>query len=123
MAISEAKLEANRRNATRSTGPRTGRGKKVSSLNAVTHGLRAENLIMLDEDPQALADRKEAWSASILPQDEVEQSAVDDAVEHAWMRDRARRAQANRLAANIANAGALEATREADEVLRLGQKL
>ncbi len=48
---------------------------------------------------------------------------MDDAVEHAWLRDRARRAQASRLAANIANAGVDEAKREADEVLRLGQKL
>ena len=123
MAISEAKLEANRRNAARSTGPKTDVGKQRSSRNAVTHGLRAENLIMVDEDPQELADRKEAWTASILPRDDVEQSAVDAAVEHEWLRDRARRAQAARIAANIANAGVEEAKRESDEVLRLGHKL
>ena len=123
MAVSEAKLEANRRNAARSTGPKTDAGKQRSSRNAVTHGLRAENLIMVDEDPQELADRKEAWTASILPRDDVEQNAVSDAVDHAWLRDRARRAQAARIAANIANAGVEEAKRESDEVLRLGQKL
>ena len=37
-------------------------GRKAgSSLNAVTHGLRAETLVLLDEDPQALEDRREAW--------------------------------------------------------------
>ena len=123
MVVSQAKLEANRRNAARSTGPRTSSGKARSSRNAVTHGLRAENLIMVDEDPQELADRKEAWSASLLPRDDVEQSAVDAAVDYAWLRDRARRAQAARIAANIANAGVEEAKRESDEVLRLGQKL
>ncbi len=52
MAISEAKLEANRRNAKLSSGPRTPEGKRRSSQNAVTHGLRAETLVLLDEDPQ-----------------------------------------------------------------------
>ena len=123
MAISEAKLEANRRNSRLSTGPTTSKGKERSSRNAVTHGLRAENLIMVDEDPQELADRKEAWTASMLPRDDVEQSAVNDAVDYAWLRDRARRAQAARIAANITNAGVEEAKRESDEALRLGQKL
>ena len=59
MAVSEAKLEANRRNAQKSTGPRTEAGKKRSSLNAVTHGLRAETLVLLDEDPQVLEDRRD----------------------------------------------------------------
>src|ERR1700677_1295172 len=123
MAISAAKLEANRRNARKSTGPRTEKGKERSRLNAVTYGLRAETLVLLDEDPQALEGRKEAWRASLSPRDDVEQSTVDDAVEYAWLRDRARRAQAARLATHIANAGVDQAKREADEVLRLGQKL
>ena len=123
MVVSAAKLEANRRNAQKSTGPRTEEGKKRSSLNAVTLGLRAETLVLLDEDPQGLADRKEAWRASLLPQDDVERNAVDDAVEYGWLRDRARRAQAARLATHIANAGVDQAKREADEALRLGHKL
>jgi hypothetical protein len=32
-------IEANRKNATRSTGPRTAVGKSKSSLNALRHGL------------------------------------------------------------------------------------
>ncbi len=40
MAISR-KTESNRRNAARSTGPRTRAGKERSSLNAVAHGLSA----------------------------------------------------------------------------------
>jgi hypothetical protein len=123
MVISQAKLEANRRNAQRSIGPRTEKGKQCSSLNPVTHGLRAETLVLLDEDPQVLEDRTAAWRACLLPRDEVELSVVDDAVEYAWVQDLARRAHAARLAANIANAGIDEAIREADQVLRLGQKL
>ena len=58
-----------------------------------------------------------------MPRGAAEQQIVDDAVEYSWLRDRARRAQEARLATNIVNAGVDEAIREADEVLRLGQKL
>ena len=58
MAISAAKLEANRRNALKSTGPRTQAGKDRSKMNAVTHGCRAETLVLPEEDPQELEDRR-----------------------------------------------------------------
>ena len=38
-------IEANRRNAQNSTGPRTEAGKQRSSRNAVRHGLTAETVI------------------------------------------------------------------------------
>jgi hypothetical protein len=38
-------IEANRRNALRSTGPKTEAGKHVSRCNAVRHGLTAETVI------------------------------------------------------------------------------
>jgi hypothetical protein len=39
--ISEQQVEANRRNAQKSTGPRTDAGKRSSSGNATTHGVFA----------------------------------------------------------------------------------
>jgi hypothetical protein len=39
MAVSPRKLEANRKNAQRSTGPKTPEGKLKSSQNAITHGI------------------------------------------------------------------------------------
>src|SRR5260370_6936423 len=48
-------IEANRRNALRSTGPRTPGGKQASRLNAMTHGLRANEVIIPgQEDPEHL---------------------------------------------------------------------
>jgi hypothetical protein len=123
MAVSAAKLEANRRNAAKSCGPTTQSGKDRSKLNAVKHGMRAATLVLLDEDAQALDDRKSDWAASLMPRGAAEQRIVEDAVEYTWLRDRARRAQEARLATNIVNSGVDEAIREADEVLRLGQKL
>jgi hypothetical protein len=45
-------IEANRRNALRSTGPKTEEGKKRSRRNAVRHGLTAETVIEMLEDPE-----------------------------------------------------------------------
>ncbi len=48
-AISEAKLQANRANAKKSTGPRTERGKASSRRNALRHGLTSRIVLF---DPQ-----------------------------------------------------------------------
>jgi hypothetical protein len=45
-------FQANRRNARRSTGPRTEEGKRISRRNAVRHGLTAETVIDGLEDSE-----------------------------------------------------------------------
>ena len=82
MAVSEAKLEANRRNSLKSCGPRTEAGKSRSKLNAVKHGLRAATLVLLDEDPEALESRRADWAASLMPRGAAERRIVEDAVEY-----------------------------------------
>jgi hypothetical protein len=44
--VTPMKLEANRKNAKRSTGPRTERGKSIARFNAVTRGLFAKHVII-----------------------------------------------------------------------------
>jgi len=44
--VSAKQIEANRRNALRSTGPTTPQGKKASRLNALKYGLRANEVII-----------------------------------------------------------------------------
>ncbi len=51
MIVSEARREANRRNALRSTGPRTEAGKDRSRRNALTHGLSAVVVDLPGEEP------------------------------------------------------------------------
>ena len=54
-------IEANRRNALKSTGPKTEAGKQASRRNAVRHGLTAETVIGSLED----AEDYKAFEAAI----------------------------------------------------------
>jgi hypothetical protein len=65
-------IEANRRNATKSTGPKTEAGKQVSRRNAVRHGLTAETVLSALED----AEDYKAFEAAIIA-DYDAQSAVE----------------------------------------------
>jgi hypothetical protein len=49
---SHRQVEANRRNALMSSGPKTETGKRRSLRNAVRHGLTAETVIEVLEDPE-----------------------------------------------------------------------
>ena len=51
--ISEKQLEANRRNAQRSTGPQSVEGKAKSSRNNLRHGLTGQISLLPTEDREA----------------------------------------------------------------------
>ncbi len=57
MPISEAKLLANRKNAARSTGPKTPEGKARSRQNALKHGLTGSGVALPSEDQAEIAGR------------------------------------------------------------------
>jgi hypothetical protein len=59
-ASSKKKIEANRKNARLSTGPRTVRGKRIVSRNALKHGLLAREVIITAGDGQ---EKSEEFSA------------------------------------------------------------
>jgi hypothetical protein len=65
-------IEANRRNARKSTGPVTEEGKRISRCNTVRHGLTAETVIGALED----ADDYQAFEAAVVA-DYDAQSAVE----------------------------------------------
>ncbi len=92
-SISEKKLDANRRNARRSTGPKTKAGKQASRLNAVTHGLLAEEVVITagayQEDPQAFAQLLEALRAEFTPEGVAEDLEVQEIARSYWRKGRA----------------------------------
>ncbi|HOG48360.1 MAG TPA: hypothetical protein PLB78_17155, partial [Anaerolineae bacterium] len=74
-------IAANRRNAQRSTGPRTPDGKARSSLNAVTHGIFARLDIIppslqRHEDPAAYAELYATYRAELQAADLTEEAFV-----------------------------------------------
>jgi hypothetical protein len=62
-AASPRKIEANRRNAQRSTGPKTPEGKAKSSQNSITHGIFAKQF--LNGAPTETVAEMEALAAGI----------------------------------------------------------
>jgi len=69
---SATQLEANRRNAQHSTGPRTGAGKARSSRNALKHGFTGRLLVGLQygpfaDDPAELQEFIQAVLAELAP--------------------------------------------------------
>jgi len=69
-------LEANRRNAVRSTGPSTGEGKRRSRRNALRHGLCAETVIEIVEDIEDYRAFEAAVTADYDAQTAVERELV-----------------------------------------------
>src|SRR6266567_9478057 len=80
-------LEANRRNALRSTGPRTENGKQQSRRNALKHGLTAETVIEPLENPEEYRVFEEAVVSEYLPQTPVVLAGMD-LTDDAWLSDR-----------------------------------
>jgi len=69
-------IEANRRNARRSTGPVTEEGKLRSRQNAVRHGLTAETVISALEDPEDYRAFEAALMADYDAQSVLERELV-----------------------------------------------
>ena len=92
---SEAQLAANRRNAEKSTGPRTEAGKAKVARNALRHGLRAEKVVTFDEtggDFQAFLAEQQA---ALEPADAIEEQLVERIAFCAWRLRRIYRLEAH----------------------------
>src|SRR4051794_36268654 len=81
MTATLAKLAANRANAMKSTGPRTERGKRRSSMNGVTHGMFCREIVLPDEDAGEFERFRIAVLRRLSPQDVVELMLCDRIVE------------------------------------------
>src|SRR5437763_4227912 len=82
-------LEANRRNALKSTGPRSEAGKRVSRRNALRHGFTAETVIEPLENPEEYQVFEHAIVSEYLPQTPVEQELVHRLASLFWRLRRA----------------------------------
>jgi hypothetical protein len=95
--ISTARIEANRQNAQRSTGPRTAEGKARSALNALKHGLTAQRLLLADEDANELEKFSAELRNQLAPDGELEKLLVNRIVSTAWRLRRVERIEVELL--------------------------
>jgi hypothetical protein len=93
----QSQIDANRRNAQHSTGPRTAEGKAASSMNALKSGIDAESSVIPGEDPAALAALTARLYHSCQPQTDIECLLVDNIIRHAWRLSRFDRIDAELL--------------------------
>jgi hypothetical protein len=91
---SEKQAQANRRNALKSTGPKTPEGKAAVRLNANKHGLRSQEVLLPGEDEEALKELDENLRAELQPVGELETLLVDGIIAAHWRLRRLRRVEA-----------------------------
>jgi hypothetical protein len=98
-ATTPARLEANRRNARRSTGPRTEAGKHRSRLNALQNGRWAAALCWSDDSLRALGENPEEFQELLMnlwradaPGDQLWEQQIEDLARLYWRRQRLERA-------------------------------
>jgi hypothetical protein len=112
---SEAQVLANRRNAEKSTGPRTEEGKAISSQNAVTHGLTADRDVIGTEDQAQFDLHREQMMGELRPLGPVETMFAERAISLSWRLKRAERMQNEALDYLLAEDGSGPAG-ESDEL-------
>jgi hypothetical protein len=120
---SSRRVEANRRNSQKSTGPRTPAGKRRSRLNAIKHGLCARIPVLPGEDADAFRCRVDGFMDALQPRDDVELFLAEQAALAAWRAQRADRAEAAHLAAILRAARVGAESGRCEEVAALGRWL
>ena len=85
---SEKQLEANRRNAMRSTGPKTDEGKARSSRNNLRHGLTGQITVLPFEDREAHDAFVNRLIEDLNPETPMEEQLAHSIAEDSWRLNR-----------------------------------
>lgn len=92
ISLVPARAAASRRNGAKSRGPKTPGGKARSAQNALTHGLRAENFVVVgDEDAQEFAALESALIDELAPDGALQQLLAKRIARAVWRLERAER--------------------------------
>jgi hypothetical protein len=121
--VSQKRIEANRRNARKSTGPTSSEGKSRSRFNGLKHGLAAKVPVLPGEDPAEFEARVAGVVESYTPGNQVELDLLEQVATTAWALDRARRAEVAHLRHRARHDPLDREARERDEALALGERL
>jgi len=100
----QAQIIANRRNAQKSTGPRTSQGKAAVSHNAVKHGLSARQAVISSESQAEFDLYREQMLVELAPESPMESMLAERIVNLSWRLKRASRIQNQAIdALNVRN--------------------
>ena len=81
-------IEANRRNAAKSTGPRTPEGKAASRLNALKHGVYANSPLIEGEDSAHYEALSRGYFERFNPATPEEHTLLASIIRNAWLMER-----------------------------------
>ena len=102
---SPAQIEANRRNAQRSTGPKTPEGKATFSMNALKYAVLARQILVhgrnLDESSDEFKDFCPEYHEYLSPVGPLEEMLVDQIVAINWRLRRARMAETAEITLSV----------------------
>jgi hypothetical protein len=112
----EAQIDANRRNAQKSSGPHTAEGKTASSRNALKHGLSANKHILLDEDPEEFLLLLKDLYGRFRPVGLGEEKLVERIAADQWRLDRAIPMEAGIYRQRLEAVAAMDHTRKRELV-------
>ena len=98
-------IAANRRNAQKSTGPRTPEGRAVSKMNALKHGIFSKEVLVsglnIKESRRELEELYERFWQQYGPVGPVEEMLVDQIITAHWRLRRALRAESGEIALSV----------------------
>ncbi len=103
--MSPAQVAANRRNAQKSTGPKSVNGKAVAKMNALKHGVLAQTVVVRGQQfKESAGDFKKLcreFYADLQPAGPLEEMLVDQIVQASWRLRRARSAESGEIALSV----------------------
>ncbi len=105
MHCSEAKLAANRRNALRSSGPKTVEGKQRSRANGLKHGLTGEGVVLAEGDRSEVGRREQALRAELAPKSTLGAILVGQMATLSVRMERSSRREEASLATRVRHSG------------------
>ena len=84
----EAKIIANRRNAQKSTGPRSRAGKAVASKNSIKHALFAHQTVIRSENQDDFCKERDRILSDLVPESPMESMLAERIVDLSWRLNR-----------------------------------
>jgi hypothetical protein len=80
----DKQIEANRRNAKKSTGPKSPEGKAKSARNALKHGLTSRQVVLEDESAEEFLELRRNLQEDLAPGSQVEMLIVNRLAAVQW---------------------------------------